>query len=261
MKHKGFRQIDNQFFLAIMAADLTRSGSKVLLAVIHFTLGYNQRDTADISLSTFQNLTKLSRPAVRTAIKELIAYGLISEVGSATNRLSAIYKLNVAWRGKADLPSGGKADLPSNDKKDKNELSKTPKTLPPDVQNFTSRGKVATRTTGTLKKERKLLKKTNNAPSGAGWGALSRKLKNVISYYLKAYREHTGKPHPNLRPEQWDRVGAELEAFRAEYGVSDFPAFQTIIDYHFQRRLKTDYNINHFATPGVLENLFYKNLY
>jgi len=252
MKGKGFRQIDNQYFLAIMAADLTRSGSKVLLVVIHFTLGYDQRDTADISLTTFQKLTRLSRPAVKTAIRELIAYGLISEVGSATNRLSTIYKLNKDWRGIVDLPSGGKADLPST------EVPEGLETYPPDVQNLPSRGKVATPVTVPLKKERKL-KKTNNDHFLTEMVALSKELKKVISYYFKVYREHTSKPHPALKAEQWQRVVAELESFADEKVVSDLKDWQTMIDYHFRRELKTDWNINHFATFGILENLHYKS--
>ncbi|GAJ21562.1 unnamed protein product, partial [marine sediment metagenome] len=44
---KSYRQIDTQYFKALMSADLTRSGYKIILAVIHFTLGYDQRDTAE----------------------------------------------------------------------------------------------------------------------------------------------------------------------------------------------------------------------
>lgn len=152
MKSKGFRQIDTEFWLAILAADLTRAGIKVLLAVIHFTLGYDQRDSADISLSTFQSLTKLSLPAIRTAIRELTAYELISVVAPATNRQSTVYKLNKDWRGKVDLPSGGKVDFTPDDAK----------TLPPDAENFTPRGKVPVPATPLLKKERKPLKKTSS---------------------------------------------------------------------------------------------------
>lgn len=155
MKDKGFRQIDNEFFLAIMVADLTRAGTKVLLAVIHFTLGYDQRDTAEISLTTFQTLTKLSRAAVRTAIKELIAYGLITVVTPATNRIGAIYRINKDWRpeGKPAIPLEGKPTIPP-------EISEGSKTIPPDAENYTSRGIVPTPTTPLLKKERKPLKKT-----------------------------------------------------------------------------------------------------
>lgn len=265
MKSKGFRQIDNQYFLAILAADLTRAGTKVLLAVIHFTLGYDQRDTADISLTTFQDLTKLSRPAVKTAIRELIAYGLISEVGPATNRLSTIYKLNKDWRGKVDLPPRGKAGLPSKDVSPVSESEtispETSKTYPPDVENLPSRGQVPTPVTEPLKKERKPLKKTNNDHFGPEIVTCSDTLKEIISYYFKAYREYTGEPHPNLKPEQWQRVVAEIEAFSDQNGVSDLKDFQTVIDYHFQRKLKTDHNINHFATKGILEHLYYKKLY
>ena len=90
---------------------------------------------------------------------------------------------------------------------------------------------------------------------------LSDNIKNAILYYLKAYQKHKGKPHPNLRPKQWQRVIDKSESFcDGEYNL-DFNDFQLMIDYHFQRKLKTDYNINHFATQGILANLFYKKLY
>ena len=52
-----------------------------------------------------------------------------------------------------------------------------------------------------------------------------------------------------------------VETFYEEYGVCDLGCFKIMIDYHFQRKIRTDYNINHFATKGILENLYYKTLY
>lgn len=254
MKSKGFRQIDNEFFLAILAADLTRAGTKVLLAVIHFTLGYDQRDTADISHSTFEELTGLTRNAVKTAIKELIAYDLISVVSPATNRRGVIYRINKDWRleGKPTTPPEiSDAEIIGP------EMSKT---TPPDAQNYPSRGVVATPAAVPLKKERKPLKKTND-PSGTGWVALFNKYKRVIAYYRKAYLEHTGKPHPFMKAWRRARVVAKLEAFADDKSLIGYNDWRIMIDYHFRRRIKTDWRIYHFATPGVLENLFYKNLY
>lgn len=81
----------------------------------------------------------------------------------------------------------------------------------------------------------------------------------IIKHYFKVYQEQKGEPHPALKAEQRQRVIAELAAFADEKCLSVLKDWKAMIDYHFQRELKTDWNINHFATPGILENLFYKS--
>ena len=156
MAAKGFRKIDTQYFEALMYADLTRSGYKILLAVIHFTLGY-QRDAADISLTTFQKLTNLSRPAVKTAIRDLILRGLMTRVRQgSTDKLAAIYSLNMnseTWTGQVGLPPGGQVGLPS-------EMSET---YPVDAENLPSTGQVPVSVTPPTKEKRKPLKKEKTA--------------------------------------------------------------------------------------------------
>ncbi len=165
MKGKGFRQIDNEYFLALLAAGLEGNAYQVLLTVIHFTLGYDQRDTAEISHRTFQELTKLSRNSVRRAISSLISQGLISKVSPETNRQAATYRVNKDWRGKVDLSSGGVAGEPST--LSSGGVAGEPSTLsaegsqvnPPSVAGEPSRGSTLTPTTTHIKKERKLIKK------------------------------------------------------------------------------------------------------
>lgn len=75
----------------------------------------------------------------------------------------------------------------------------------------------------------------------------------LIHHYLKAYKEHTGRPHPRLRKEQWARVESTLVAFAQEHGIEEWTEMTDMVDEHFEGSgLKTDYNINHFATQGVL---------
>lgn len=160
MKDKGFRQIDNEYYLAIMAARLEGNAYQVLLAVIHFTLGYDQRDTAEISHKTFQELTQLSRNAVRRAISSLIRQGLISKISPETNRQAAIYRVNVDWRGQVDLPSGGVVGEPSTSKPNHPSTLKPEgsQVNPPRVAGEPSRGSAATPETTHIKKT---LKKTS----------------------------------------------------------------------------------------------------
>jgi phage replication O-like protein O len=88
---KGFRRIENELFKAIISADITRSGYKILLTVIHFTLGY-QKDTADISLSTYQKMTGLTKANVLEAIRKLENKKIIRVVRDSTRK--SFYQLN-----------------------------------------------------------------------------------------------------------------------------------------------------------------------
>jgi phage replication O-like protein O len=154
----SFRKINTQLYVALIGTDLTRACYKVLLVIIHFTLGYNQRTEAGISLKTFSDYTGLSKPAIKHALKLLQVRNIITLVSKADNRNGAVYSLNInfsEWTtGKVCLPSRVKAGLSPKDVK----------TYPPDVQNLPSRGKVPTLATTHIKKERKLLNKTTPPP-------------------------------------------------------------------------------------------------
>lgn len=119
--------------------------------------------------------------------------------------------------------------------------------------------KVTPKVTREKEKEIEKKKKNNNDHFDTSMVICSDSLKEIISYYFKAYREYTGEPHPNLKPEQLKRVVKVLENLQGIEAL--YQEHQRVIDYHFQRELKTDYNINHFATEGILENLYYKKLY
>ncbi len=73
---KGFRRIDNGYFEALMAANLTRAGYKIVLAVIHKTWGW-QKDSETISLTEFTKLTGLSRRGVIDTIRLVEAQGVV----------------------------------------------------------------------------------------------------------------------------------------------------------------------------------------
>lgn len=76
----------------------------------------------------------------------------------------------------------------------------------------------------------------------------------VIGQYLEQYKTAMDKDHPVLRRGQWERVAEEIAAFDGEYS----PDWGAMIDRHFERGMDTDYNINHFATAGVLTNILYE---
>ena len=170
----SYRRISTDLWLALIEAPLTRADLKVLLVVIHFTLGYDQRKEADISLNTFQKMAALSRPAVKQALKQLHDRNIVHKISEHTNRNSACYELNTdfwSWhRGKVELPSREEVGLPSRGKVGlpSEDILEGAKTYPPDVENLPSRGKVLTSVTPHIKKERKLLKKGNDTSKVLG---------------------------------------------------------------------------------------------
>lgn len=85
-------------------------------------------------------------------------------------------------------------------------------------------------------------------------------VKLCTTYYLDKYRREMGKEHPSLKKRQWDRIYEEIGGFVREYGL-DFDDMVRMIDKHFNRGIDTDYNINHFATEGILTNLMYMEAY
>ena len=73
-----------------------------------------------------------------------------------------------------------------------------------------------------------------------------------ISYYFDKYKQHKGKPHPKLKKVQIERISIAFNDY-------DEGQLEAMINRHFERsHLETDYNINHFATEGILRNLFYE---
>ena len=85
----------------------------------------------------------------------------------------------------------------------------------------------------------------------------------VIKEYYKKYHEFTGKEHPVLKKEQYENVAIAIYNFIQDTGADDLGAWEEIIEGHFTRtdNLQTDFNINHFATDGIMRNLMYKYAY
>lgn len=81
---------------------------------------------------------------------------------------------------------------------------------------------------------------------------------STIAYYFNVYTKVKGKAHPKLKKEQIERVSEVISDFMSGFSV-DEENLKSMIDKHFSRsHLKTDYNINHFAMSGILENLYYE---
>jgi len=250
-RESGHREIENKVFQAFIAAKLPGAVYQIVLTVIDRTWGFG-KPAAPISLSYFQETTGLSRQSVGIALQKAESMHLIVIERHGTNPKNPNhYMFNKHY----DTWSTRQLNHTSKENELVNQIT-------PDWSTKSPQSRQPLMPSSTMPKENyKETIKENNDHFGTEMVALSSELKEIISYYFKVYREHTGEPHPNLKPEQWQRVVAEMEAFSDEFGVPDSQDFQTMIDYHFQRKLKTDHNISHFATEGILENLYYKKLY
>lgn len=82
----------------------------------------------------------------------------------------------------------------------------------------------------------------------------------VIKMYMEKYKETFGEKHPMLKAEQVERVSEVISCFMSEQSM-DLDGMEQMIDRHFERNMYTDYNINHFATEGVLMNLMWEAAY
>ncbi len=84
----------------------------------------------------------------------------------------------------------------------------------------------------------------------------------IETKYFRTYKEATGEDHPALKADQHTRIKNVFLKFAQDY-ASDIHQFNVMITAHFERTdgLKTDFNINHFASPGILENLYHKHYF
>lgn len=99
-------------------------------------------------------------------------------------------------------------------------------------------------------------------------GIFTEKQKQTIAYYMDCYLRHTGKEHPKLKHDQWQRVADNIltECFDEGTDYRDFEldtdSMVNMIDKHFKTRYENcDYNILHFIENGVKMRRFYEAVY
>lgn len=88
-------------------------------------------------------------------------------------------------------------------------------------------------------------------------------LDSLLFYYFDRFKQFRKYKHPRLIKEQRERVKQTLSLFISDYGITD-KEIKRMIDGHFDRvnKLKrSDYNINHFVTEGIMMNLYYSHVY
>jgi len=85
-------------------------------------------------------------------------------------------------------------------------------------------------------------------------------VKKAVKYYFEEYENTFKEEHPKVKPNQLKRVYSEMAYAASEWSL-DFDDFEHMIDRHFERNIDSDYNINHFATEGILTNLMFEVAY
>lgn len=82
----------------------------------------------------------------------------------------------------------------------------------------------------------------------------------IKAYMTNLYKQRKHRKHPYLKPEQYKRVYDSLDAFCKDTGI-DYDGLITLMCAFLNSDITSDYNINHFATDGILLNRFYEELY
>lgn len=84
---------------------------------------------------------------------------------------------------------------------------------------------------------------------------------SAISRYMNdLYFQKAGEKHPYLKPEQYKRVYDTLDYFCDDKGVGEDGLVAMMVAF-LNSEIDSDWNINHFATEGILMNRFYEELY
>jgi phage terminase Nu1 subunit (DNA packaging protein) len=81
---------------------------------------------------------------------------------------------------------------------------------------------------------------------------------NAIKVYMNdLYPQRKKKKHPNLKPYQYDAVYTNIAGFINEHCLDYDDLIAMMLNYINDKTLDTDWNINHFATEGILLNRMY----
>ena len=84
---------------------------------------------------------------------------------------------------------------------------------------------------------------------------------NAIKTYMKdLYVQRTHKKHPYLKPEQAKRIYKSISDFANDSGLDYQGIIDLMLAYLNTKHMKTDWNINHFATEGIMMNRMYETM-
>ena len=89
---------------------------------------------------------------------------------------------------------------------------------------------------------------------------VNREVVNAMKTYMNdLYKQRTKKKHPVLKPEQYRRIYDSIASFVEENSLDYDGIVEVMICYFNNKALNTDWNINHFATEGIMQNRLYES--
>lgn len=78
------------------------------------------------------------------------------------------------------------------------------------------------------------------------------------TYMNDLYPKRTKKKHPILKPEQYKSVYSAIACFVEENDLDYDSLVEVMLKFFNNFTIKTDYNINHFSTEGIMLNRMYE---
>lgn len=97
-------------------------------------------------------------------------------------------------------------------------------------------------------------------PEGKDSYFINKDVVNAIKTYMNdLYKQRTKKKHPYLKPNQYKRVYDSIDSFAEENSLDYDGIVEVMICYLNNKALDTDWNINHFATEGIMLNRMYES--
>lgn len=85
-------------------------------------------------------------------------------------------------------------------------------------------------------------------------------ISSFIDWYFDYFWDMNGYEHPNIKADQKRKVVKTLDDFTTQNGL-DIDDLEEMAVAFFNNVENSDHNINHFATPGILENRYYEAVY
>lgn len=86
----GFTRIANELMMALCRLNISGPEYMIALTVITKTYGWNKKED-QISLSQFQSTTKMTRPRIVRAIRNLVRYGVLGNNAGNTSKASTYW--------------------------------------------------------------------------------------------------------------------------------------------------------------------------
>lgn len=86
-------------------------------------------------------------------------------------------------------------------------------------------------------------------------------VREAMKTYLNVYYpQRAKKKHPSLKPQQYKNVYESISDFADEHGLGQEEIEEVMLKHFNNFTVKTDWNINHFATEGIMMNRMYESL-